>query len=131
MLTNNSFDMTLLMEIPYIESDLREKDLKEFKSLQSDLIELREISQLFSNMIHLQHENLTTVEKNIELTAHKVESGLNELKNAKSYFYSYRILQYGVFAGLLIINTPIALLYGTKIAAVTTSTSLITAYFAT
>lgn len=128
----NSFDMSLIKKIPSIEYELEiMKHNEEIKQLCDDLHELHAISAEFNKIVDEQKESIDIVVNNIEVTDIKVEASLIELQIAQSYYLSYYKMKYGLFAGLLFINTPVAIVYGIKLATLTATTSLIAAYFIT
>ena len=85
-------------------------NINNLNSIQSDVLELKNIASDMNTILSQQGEQLTNIENKVEQSHDKTCEAISEIKKAMSYKNNTLL---GTAAGLML-ATPVGLLIGTK-----------------
>ena len=101
-----------------VGDELEKKErTKKLQQLSKDMTELAELFKDLNELVFDQQDTLDLIECNISSTKNKVNVAEKELKKAEKYYKKSRWLKFGA-VGLLAagVGTPVAFIFGAKIA---------------
>lgn len=93
--------------------------LESWNTLEKDLLDLNEIIQEFSHLVHTQQEKIDSIEDHVNTAAVNVEEGTKNLGKALKYKLSLLPAAGALIGG--IVGGPIGLMAGFKVAGIATA----------
>ncbi len=112
------------------ESDIKKEELEKFLAIESDVICLNELVKDFAEITKLNSELINTIDVNVQETTTQVIESNNNLIETNTNLINYKktkLVLAGI--GLLCLNVPLGLAFGSNVLAGTIIGSSIGAGF--
>lgn len=101
--------ITMQTERELQELEEREQDVRQ---LESDILDVNQIFKELGTMIHDQGAVVDSIESNVEMTAHTVEAGTQELRTAATYKNSLRKKKvYLSIIGIIVVSVILIIIF--------------------